>query len=299
MKPEITNLYVQTSDYSTLVVESTRAFSYTIHRAPDHLYVIFLDARLLMAPDIIWVYDGIVNKIEVKQKEDKTLVYAYLAYPSSYSTTLDQGMPVKLKMFFDRSFIKNLLKDKVIVIDPGHGGKDVGFLGYINLLEKNVVLDIAHYLKRGLNNHGAHAVITRERDISIGFDQRIQVATLLEADMFISLHTNWDLDKRINGAKGTYKGVGAQFLCSSIIEEIGKKLRLSNLGIKRNEIQNFLPRNHHINSIPYVNIEVCTISNPVEEGWLRSPVFKERMAIAIINGIVRYLSQHNMVMTAP
>ena len=38
----------------------------------DHLYE-FSDARLLMAPDIIWVYDGIVNKIEVKQKEDKTL----------------------------------------------------------------------------------------------------------------------------------------------------------------------------------------------------------------------------------
>ena len=108
-------------------------------------------------------------------------------------------MPVKLKMFFDRSFIKNLLKDKVIVIDPGHGGKDVGFLGYINLLEKNVVLDIAHYLKRGLNNHGAHAVITRERDISIGFDRQFN-CYITRADMFLNLHTNWDLDKN-NGAK--------------------------------------------------------------------------------------------------
>lgn len=245
-----------------------------------------------MAPDTIRIFDGLVNTVTVIEKKDKSFILVNLEYPSSYRVKLEQGVLQKLTIFFDWSFITNILNNKVIIIDPGHGGRDLGYRGYINLLEKNVVIDIANYLKQRLNFYGAHAIMTREKDITMNLTDRIETALLLEADIFIGLHTNWDSDKYVNGAKGTYKGEKGQLLCDNIIEELGKKLRLQNLGIREDANLCVIKENHYVNKIPHVNIEVCTISNPVEEGWLRSPVFKERVAVAIMNGIVRYIVWH-------
>ena len=86
-------------------------------------------------------------------------------------------------------------------------------------------------------------------------------------------------------------------LCEAILGELGKKPRLQNLGTREDTNPARIPQSHYINQIPYVNIEVCTISNPVEEGWLRSPVFKERLAAAIMNGIVSFMVQNARMYT--
>jgi N-acetylmuramoyl-L-alanine amidase len=297
MKPGITNVYVTTSDCSTLVIESTNTLSYTINETSRNKCELIVDGRLIMAPDTIGVFDGLVNMVTVTKRSDKALISADFEYPTSYKIKLQRGIPERLEISFNWTFIKSSIKDKVIVIDPGHGGKEAGQHGYINLLEKNVVLDIAGYLKKRLNYYGAHAVMTREKDVTMDLKDRIQTAALLEADIFIGLHTNWDPDKDINGAKGTYQGEKGQILCESIIGEIGKKLRLQNLGVREDTNLSRIPQTQYIKQIPNVNIEVCTISNPVEEGWLRSPVFKDRVAVAIMNGIVKYIvaSAYTMV----
>lgn len=289
MKSGVTNVFVTTSDFSTLVVESTSPFGYTINKASRYKFELIVDAKLIMAPDTIRVFDGLVSKVMVTNKGNKVFISADFEYPTSYQIKLQRGIPERLEISFDWSFIKSLIKDKVIVIDPGHGGKDAGKRGYINLLEKNMVLDIADYLKKRLNFYGAHAVMTREKDIAMELKDRIQVAALLEADIFIGLHTNWDSDKYVNGAKGIYQGEKGQILCETILGELGKKLRLQNLGIREDTNLSGVPQSQYIKQIPNVNIEVCTISNPVEEGWLRSPVFKERVAVAIMNGIIKYI----------
>lgn len=289
MKPSITNVYVTTSDCSILVVESTNPFGYTISGISQYKFKLIADCRLIMAPDTIRVFDGLVNTVTITEKGDKVSISADFEHPTSYEIKLQRGIPERLEISFDRSFIKNRIKDKVIIIDPGHGGKEVGQRGYINLLEKNVVLDIAGYLKQRLNLYGAYAVMTREKDVTMKLKDRIQTAALLEADIFIGIHTNWDLDKNVNGAKGTYQGEKSQILCETIIRELGKKLKLKNLGISEDNNVNEILQSQYIKGIPYVNIEVCTISNPVEEGWLRSPVFKERVAVAIMNGIIKHI----------
>lgn len=291
MKSALTNIYVKSGDCSTLVIESTGPVGYVINKIERNTYEIVIDGKLIMAPDEINVHDGLIDTITVSEKNGKSIVATHLEYPSLYKVEKVSGIPERLAISFDWLYIKSLLKNKIIVIDPGHGGKDKGHRGYINLLEKDVVLHIAQYLKEKLNLLGASSILTREKDIALSLKDRVQIASLLEADLFISLHTHWDKDKSICGCRGTYIGQQSHILCKDIIEELGKKLRLNNIGIYEENNYKDIFKGNYINQIPYVNISICTISNPVEEGWLRSPVFKERTAQSVMNGITKFLQK--------
>ena len=81
-------------------------------------------------------------------------------------------------------------RNKTIVIDAGHGGKDVGATGYKQRLEKHLVLDMALELGKALKQRGYKVFYTRERDIFINLRDRTKVANDKNADLFISLHAN-------------------------------------------------------------------------------------------------------------
>ena len=83
-------------------------------------------------------------------------------------------------------------KDIVVVIDPGHGGKDPGAISRATgLQEKVVVLDISQRLKRILDSKGGYrAILTRERDIFIPLRERTNIARRHKADLFISIHAD-------------------------------------------------------------------------------------------------------------
>lgn len=79
----------------------------------------------------------------------------------------------------------------VIVIDPGHGGLDPGAVGPNGLLEKDVVLSVARRLKALLDETGRYAVVlTRNRDIFVPLQQRVNISRRHKADLFISLHAD-------------------------------------------------------------------------------------------------------------
>ncbi len=79
---------------------------------------------------------------------------------------------------------------KVVVIDPGHGGKDNGATGYKGYKEKHVVLSIANYLKYYLQQRGYKVYMTRNRDVFIKLRNRTKYANRKKADLFISIHAN-------------------------------------------------------------------------------------------------------------
>jgi len=289
MQRGLTNLYVKTNpDFSTIIMESTAPLSHTVKRLSRNVYEFLLDGELIMAQDTINIYDGLINTVEVAQNNGGLRVSTVLQYPSSYRLKHVRGIPDRLEICFDRAYIKNIMKGKLIVLDPGHGGGDTGRRGYINLVEKNVVMHIAGLLKSKIIEIGAEAVLTRERDISLGLKDRLAAAALLEADIWISIHTRWDRDKSVCGSGALYHSKSGRPLGMFILEELGKKLRLENKGIIEEIFSEELAANSIMHDIPSVTIEVCTISNPVEEGWLRSPVFKERAAQSVVNGLVRY-----------
>ncbi|MDN5311576.1 N-acetylmuramoyl-L-alanine amidase [Thermoanaerobacteraceae bacterium SP2] len=289
MKRGLTNVYVKTdADFSTMIMESTMPLSHALRRSARNVYEFSLDGGLIMAPDTINIYDGLINTVKVAEQNGGTLVSVALQYPSSYRLKQIRGIPDRLEICFDRAYIKNVMRDKLVIIDSGHGGGDIGRRGYINLLEKNVVMHISGFMKSKIINTGARAVLTREKDISMGLKDRLEVAGLLEADLWISIHTRWDRVKNSCGAAALYHSKPGELLCRFILEELGKKLKLENKGVHEESFSKGFDAIGTTANIPFVTIEVCTISNPVEEGWLRSPVFKERTAQAITNGIVRY-----------
>jgi N-acetylmuramoyl-L-alanine amidase len=88
----------------------------------------------------------------------------------------------------------------VVVIDPGHGGKDPGAVGPTRLLEKDVVMDVARRLKTFLEKRNiAQPMLTRSGDYYVTLGKRLQLAEEAGADMFISLHADAAVDRQAIG----------------------------------------------------------------------------------------------------
>ncbi|MGB7402458.1 MAG: N-acetylmuramoyl-L-alanine amidase [Arcobacter sp.] len=93
-------------------------------------------------------------------------------------------------------------KDKVIVIDPGHGGKDSGAIGVKKRYEKNTVLTVAKYLYYDLKKRGYTVYLTRNKDKFIELRDRTKFANRKNADIFISIHANAVPKSQWKKAKG-------------------------------------------------------------------------------------------------
>lgn len=88
----------------------------------------------------------------------------------------------------------------IVVIDPGHGGKDPGATGYHGAHEKNVVLAISKDMQKDINRiPGFTAVLTRRGDYFIPLRGRLAIARRYKADMFIAIHADAYPDKSAHG----------------------------------------------------------------------------------------------------
>ena len=90
-------------------------------------------------------------------------------------------------------------KAAVIVLDPGHGGRDGGAVGVGGLLEKDLTLDVALRARALLAVSGLEVVLTRETDEFVALDERVRRAAAHRADVLISLHFNAAPDARVRG----------------------------------------------------------------------------------------------------
>lgn len=108
--------------------------------------------------------------------------------------------------FINNSGVPNTKAMKLIVIDPGHGGKIPGARGRI-AAEKDVVLQISKKLKIAIEKEmpGVTALLTRETDVDVPFHERTALANKNHADLFISIHCNSaDAERRVRGKNGKY-----------------------------------------------------------------------------------------------
>ena len=93
-------------------------------------------------------------------------------------------------------------KNKIIVIDAGHGGKDPGAIGYRHYREKDVVLHIAKELRNILKSRGYKVYMTRDSDRFIKLRNRTKFANKKHADIFVSIHANAVSKKDAKKAQG-------------------------------------------------------------------------------------------------
>lgn len=179
------------------------------------------------------------------------------------------------------------LADRVIVLDPGHGGSDPGAVGTGGLKEKDVNLDIAKRVYRLLKeNTAAQVYLTRDSDRFVSLDARSSMANKLGADIFVSIHINAAENGRERGIE-TYayhsSPKGAWALAWYIQEQLVKELGLRDRGLKAGNFH--VIRETRMNS---VLLEIGFISDATEETLLAKSSTRERAAQAIFAGIMNY-----------
>jgi len=117
---------------------------------------------------------------------------------SDYQAFINQGVP--LSRVFG-------LGVKTIMIDAGHGGADSGTIGKMGTREKDISLDIARRLKERLLRTGHYRVLmTREDDVAVALNKRVEMAKAARADLFLSVHLNYIPSKPINIIETYYFG---------------------------------------------------------------------------------------------
>ena len=94
---------------------------------------------------------------------------------------------------------KTVYKKKIIVLDPGHGGKDPGAIGYSGVYEKNITLAMAKELKVILEKEGYKVHLTRSTDIFIPLRDRVKIARKYNADLFMSIHADSAVNRSAKG----------------------------------------------------------------------------------------------------
>lgn len=186
------------------------------------------------------------------------------------------------------------LKDKVIALDPGHGGSDPGAIGAGGTQEKNITLPIAKNLRDLLTKAGAKVYMTRTSDTDVDnpsasdkaeLQARVNVAEKNNADVFISIHINSAANKSIGGLASYYypKTKHDARLAKAIQNKLSTNFGLENLGIRE--------ANFYVNkrsSMPSTLLELGFISNPKEETVLKSKWFQEKAARVVFEGLKDY-----------
>lgn len=201
--------------------------------------------------------------------------------------------------------------NRIIVVDPGHGGIDPGAVGPSGIKEKDITLMVGQKLGRILSGAGAAVILTREEDVDLSdpgpgtllekkrqdLARRVAYANQREADLFLSIHVNSFPSSRWWGAQTFYlrdSPTGKQ-LAQAIQEELIRVLGDNNRRKVKPEIY-FIMQNTHM---PAVIIEVGFISNPREEKLLMDPLYQEKIAQAIYAGVVQYYRQEFKARSEP
>lgn len=182
----------------------------------------------------------------------------------------------------------NPLKDRIIVIDAGHGGKDPGTLKN-NLTEKEIVLKVSKLVEGKLKNAGAKVLTTRSSDAYLTLEQRTDYAKKHYAEAFVSIHVNSAGSTSAKGSEVYYdsstnpNATESRLLANKIQENLVKGANMSDRGVKDQRF--YVIRN---NNVAAVLVELGFITNPDDFKKLSSEQYMELYAEAIYQGLVQY-----------
>jgi N-acetylmuramoyl-L-alanine amidase len=213
---------------------------------------------------------------------------------------------------------------RIVALDPGHGGGEVGAEGKSGLVEKDLVLSIARRLRELLQERlGLQVILTRDGDRDLDLDERTALANNNKADVFISIHADaspsrdakgssvYFLSYSSSGGEGSVASArgratssgdsGLDFILwdmaqashlsqSSRLAEIFQEELLTATGTEKGNrgIKQNTFRVLKGATMPAVLVEVGFISNSEEEELLKTRDYQERLAEALYRGVVRF-----------
>jgi len=154
---------------------------------------------------------GIIDEIKAYQFENSAQLSLKIVPPfqiiNSELKSDQQRIQISLedttkKSIYSQSLTPQENKIDVIVIDPGHGGQNLGAVGPKGLKEKEVTLDIAKRLEKLLEKEkDLKVVLTRTEDVFVPLEQRGRIANQAGGDLFLSIHCNSARRKNASGSE--------------------------------------------------------------------------------------------------
>ncbi len=193
-----------------------------------------------------------------------------------------------------------------VVIDPGHGGKDEGARSH-GLVEKQITLDLAKRVDKRLRVFGFPTVLTRTDDAFVSLPDRAAIGNRIDDSLFVSLHFNQNSASTASGVETFYETekvppesawtwIGffnkpdtsqcesGETLAGYVQTSLVLRTEAANRGIKRRDL--FVVR--HVRG-PSVLVEAGFISNPIEARLIANGEYRERLATAIVEGVMSYV----------
>lgn len=220
---------------------------------------------------------------------------------------------------------------RTIVIDPGHGGKDIGAEGPGGLMEKDITLAVARKLAAALQARiNARVVLTREDDTVVSLDQRTAIANQYHADLFLSVHMNAAVVKGARGSETYFLSLEASDDIARraaetenasvtaaqanpttdlkmILWDLAQQEYLQESSRFAQDIQEEMNRatgvqNRGVKQAPFkvlvgatmpaALVEVGFITNPDEETKLKSDEFQDLMVDALVRAVQSYKADY-------
>lgn len=187
------------------------------------------------------------------------------------------------------------LLDRLIVVDPGHGGKDSGAVNSrVGIKEKTLTLQISTRLAETLAKQGAAILMTRMDDSYPTLSDRTHIANTNKSDLFLCVHINETNNSKTTGSiTFCHPGSAASMdLAESIEDQFSALKQIPTIGVWYDtkiyrKVGFFVLRN---TDMPAVLMELGFISNANDVKALMQPDFQAKIAIAIANGVEGYFS---------
>lgn len=190
---------------------------------------------------------------------------------------------------------KGVLRGKVIVVDPGHGGHNPGAVSN-GVQETDINLSISLLLRDKLLKEGAKVIMTRQSDKAVASNNstlgqelqaRVDIAEKNNADLFISIHSNSNPDKSIAGAMTFYPKDRSSQLALEVQKALIEQTGAVDKGVASATF--YVLRN---TTMPSILVETGFVTNAQEALRLNDNSYQNKIAQGVFNGAVRYLQSH-------
>lgn len=268
----------------------------------------FKKRTFVIKPATLSIKDGLVKSIEFIEKGDKRVLNIILEKaPYDYKSFFLRDPPRRVLDIYKGPITSSVPKT-IVVIDPGHGGPDLGAVGTSGLQEKVLTLDIALRLKTLLQRSSdIKVILTRSSDFSVPLRERAFIGNTNKADLFISLHGNnsfgksrknfviylLPLESRSPENRSPYlwdlqheKAIKESNRFAEALKEGLKKSRDEDTRVKDAPLLELMGV-----EAPSVLLEIPM--GPEEEKNLQKELYKNRIASDLIEGIISYIKKRS------
>jgi len=187
-----------------------------------------------------------------------------------------------LAMFFLSIITSHAGGFRTVVIDAGHGGKDLGG-AYGKVYEKHLALDTAKRLEYILKRYGYRVRMVRESDNFVTLSKRAEIGNSYSNSIFVSIHYNYTYKREVRGIETFYHSSRSKPLAQYIQNATLRQTRAPSRGVK---FARYYVIRHAKN--PAVLFEGGFVSNSKECKYCKKGDYRQKIAEGLAQGIMQY-----------